>query len=99
MTLRPSWTRLGSRHAAVLASAASHRSILLAAGVLLLAGCSSDSEQRVKAAATATATAHMALAAWLAGDVPATYARRTVKTMREKLANAAEEVAASEVGG
>jgi hypothetical protein len=75
------------------------RAVLLAAGALLLGACSSGSDGAERQAATATATAQAALSAWLAGDAPADYARRTVRTMRERLAEAAEEVAASEDGG
>ena len=102
MTLAPRPTRAGARRAAIAAVRAPQRAVLLAAGALLLAACSSGSdgaERQVKTAATATATAQAALSAWLAGDAPADYARRTVRTMREKLAKAAEEVAASEAGG
>src|SRR4051812_14854486 len=102
MTLAPRPTRAGARRAAIAAVRALPRAVLLAAGALLLAACSSGSdgpERQVKTAATATATAQTALSAWLAGDAPADYARDTVRTMREKLAKAADEVAASEAGG
>src|SRR5829696_8343928 len=101
MTLAPRPTRAGARRAAIAAMRAPQRAVLLAAGALLLAACSSGSEgteRQLKTAATATATAQAALSAWLAGDAPADYARRTVSTMRERLAKAAEEVAASEAG-
>ena len=79
-----------------------HRRYARGPSPLLLAACSSGSdgtERQVKTAATAAATAQTALSAWLTGDAPADYARRTVGTMREKLAKAAEEIAASEAGG
>src|SRR4051794_732268 len=101
MTLAPRPIRAGARRAAIAAVRALPRAVLLVAGALLLAACSSGSdgtERQLKAAATATATAQTALSAWLAGDAPADYARRTVRTMRERLAKAAEEVAASEAG-
>ncbi|MFL5115171.1 MAG: hypothetical protein ACJ8DG_05955 [Microvirga sp.] len=102
MTLAPRPIRAGARRAAIAAVRALPRAVLLVAGALLLAACSSGSdgtERQLKAAATATATAQTALSAWLAGDAPADYARRTVRTMRERLAAAAEEVVASEDGG
>src|SRR3954471_3875739 len=98
MTLAPRPTRAGARRAAIAAVRALQRAVLLAAGALLLAACSSGSdgtERQVKTAATATATAQTALSAWLIGDAPADYARETVRTMRERLAKAADEVAAS----
>jgi hypothetical protein len=101
MTLAPRPTRAGARRAAIAAVRAFPRAVLLAAGALLLAACSPGSdgtERQLKTAANATATAQTALSAWLAGDAPADYARRTVRTMRERLAKAAEEVAASEAG-
>ena len=78
MTLAPRPTRAGARRAAIAAVRAPQRAVLLAAGALLLAACSSGSdsaERQVKTAATATATAQTALSAWLAGDAPADYAR------------------------
>jgi len=78
------------------------RAILLAAGALVLASCgesaSSANKRQVKSAAGAIATAQMALVAWLADAAPTDYARRTVKAMREKLATATDEIAASDAG-
>ena len=78
------------------------RAAVTIAGALLLTACalsgSERNQRQLKSAAAATATAQMALAAWLANDAPAEYARRTVKAMREKLVAAAAEFSASDTG-
>ena len=78
------------------------RAAVTIAGALLLTACalsgSERNQRQLKSAAAATATAQMALAAWLANNAPAEYAGRTVKAMREKLATATDEIGASDAG-
>lgn len=73
---------------------------LLLPVVLLLAACSPSQsdlvEQQSKTAASSTETALMALDAWRSQAVPSHYAEGTLKAMREKLAQAADEVQGTE---
>jgi hypothetical protein len=90
-----------SRRAVAFADVpALRRAAVAVAGALILATCapsgSERDERQLKSAAAATATAQMALTAWLANGAPAAYARRTVKAMRQKLAAAADEISASD---
>ena len=92
--------RAGARRAAIAAVRAFPRAVLLAAGALLLAACSPGSDGTERQLDGGERDRDSADGAFglarrrRAGE----YARRTVRTMRERLAKAAEEVAASEAG-
>jgi type II secretory pathway pseudopilin PulG len=60
--------------------------VLLAMAVLTACSSSNQAEQRSKAA-TAAATARMAVQAWLAGNAPAHYAQGTLQATRKTLAD------------
>jgi hypothetical protein len=59
--------------------------LLLVAATLVSAGCGSGSDKVPKTAVSWGATAQRAGEAWLAGEVPRTYARRTARAAREAL--------------
>ena len=102
MAFDPGKARVRRRAGAFTDVPALLRAAVTIAGALILPACtpsgSERNERQLKSAAAATATAQIALAAWLANDAPAQYARRTVKVMREKLAAAADEISASGTG-
>jgi hypothetical protein len=71
---------------------------LLSALMLVLSACSQSEsqQQRLKSAASWTATAVFTLDAWLNGDVPSHYARRTTRAVQKHLSDLITDAQESE---